>query len=37
MDLGDVASARGPEMLMAMWLLMWRATGTGMVNIKVVR
>jgi predicted dinucleotide-binding enzyme len=37
LDLGDVSSARGPEMLMAMWLLMWRATGTGMVNIKVVR
>jgi predicted dinucleotide-binding enzyme len=37
LDLGDVSSARGPEMMMAMWLLMWRATGTGMVNIKVVR
>jgi predicted dinucleotide-binding enzyme len=37
LDLGDVASARGPEMLMAMWLLAWRATGAGMLNIKVVR
>jgi len=37
LDLGDIASARAPEMLMAMWLHMWRATGTGMVNIKVVR
>ena len=37
LDLGDVSSARGPEMYMAMWLRLWGATGTGMVNIKVVR
>ena len=37
LDLGDIAAARAPEMHMAMWLQMWRATGTGMVNIKVVR
>lgn len=37
LDLGDVSSARGPEMYMAMWIRLWGATGTGMVNIKVVR
>jgi predicted dinucleotide-binding enzyme len=37
LDLGDVSSARGPEMYMAMWLRLWGATGTWMVNIKVVR
>ena len=37
LDLGDISSARGPEMYMAMWIRLWGATGTGMVNIKVVR
>jgi predicted dinucleotide-binding enzyme len=37
LDLGDVSSARGPEMYMAMWLRLWGATGTVAVNIKVVR
>ena len=37
LDLGDVASARAPEMYMAMWIRLWGATGTGMVNVKVVR
>jgi predicted dinucleotide-binding enzyme len=37
LDLGDIAAARAPEMYMAMWLHLWRATGTGMVNVKVVR
>ena len=37
LDLGDIGSARGPEMYMAMWIRLWGATGTGMVNIKVVR
>jgi len=37
LDLGDVGSARGPEMYMAMWIRLWGATGTGMLNIKVVR
>jgi predicted dinucleotide-binding enzyme len=37
LDLGDVSSARGPEMYMAMWLRLWGATGTGMINVKVVR
>ncbi|MEO7668267.1 MAG: NAD(P)-binding domain-containing protein [Polyangia bacterium] len=37
LDLGDVAAARAPEMYMAMWLRLWGATQTGMLNIKVVR
>jgi predicted dinucleotide-binding enzyme len=37
LDLGDVGSARGPEMYMAMWLRLWGATQTGMLNVKVVR
>jgi predicted dinucleotide-binding enzyme len=37
LDLGDIAAARGPEMYMAMWLRLWGATGTAMVNVKVVR
>jgi predicted dinucleotide-binding enzyme len=37
LDLGDVASARGPEMCMAMWIRLWGATKTGMLNVKVVR
>jgi predicted dinucleotide-binding enzyme len=37
LDLGDLSSARGPEMYMAMWLRLWGATGTGAVNVKVVR
>jgi predicted dinucleotide-binding enzyme len=37
LDLGDISSARAPEMYMAMWLRLWGATGTGMINVKVVR
>jgi predicted dinucleotide-binding enzyme len=37
LDLGDLSTARGPEMYMAMWLRLWGATGSGMVNVKVVR
>ncbi|HVT08495.1 MAG TPA: NAD(P)-binding domain-containing protein [Polyangia bacterium] len=37
LDLGDIASARGPEMYMAMWLRLWGATRTGNINIKVQR
>ena len=37
LDLGDISSARGPEMYMAMWIRLWGATGTGMINVKVVR
>jgi 8-hydroxy-5-deazaflavin:NADPH oxidoreductase len=37
LDLGDLSSARGPEMYMALWLRLWGATKTGMINIKVQR
>ena len=37
LDLGDLASARGPEMYLAMWVRLWGATQTGQLNIKVVR
>jgi 8-hydroxy-5-deazaflavin:NADPH oxidoreductase len=37
LDLGDISSARGPEMYMAMWLRLWGATQTGLLNVKVVR
>src|SRR5688572_28636016 len=34
LDLGDLSSARGPEMYMALWLRLWGATRTGMLNVK---
>ena len=37
LDLGDLATARGPEMYLAMWVRLWGATQTGQLNIKVVR
>jgi predicted dinucleotide-binding enzyme len=37
LDLGDLSSARGPEMYMGMWIRLWGATKTPMLNIKVVR
>jgi 8-hydroxy-5-deazaflavin:NADPH oxidoreductase len=37
LDLGDISTARGPEMYMAMWIRLWGATQTGMLNVKVVR
>jgi 8-hydroxy-5-deazaflavin:NADPH oxidoreductase len=37
LDLGDLSTARGPEMYMAMWIRLWGATGSGQVNVKVVR
>ena len=37
LDLGDLSTARGPEMYMALWLRLWGATKTGQLNIKVVR
>lgn len=36
MDLGDITSARGTEMYLALWLRLWGATGTGHLNVKVV-
>lgn len=37
LDLGDLSTARGPEMYLALWLRLWGATKTGQLNIKVVR
>jgi 8-hydroxy-5-deazaflavin:NADPH oxidoreductase len=36
-DLGDITTARGPEMFMALWLRMMGSLQTPMLNIKVVR
>ena len=37
LDLGDISAARGPEMYLAMWIRLWGAVGSAMVNVKVVR
>ncbi len=37
LDLGDISTARGPEMYMAMWIRLWGVTKTPLVNVKVVR
>jgi predicted dinucleotide-binding enzyme len=36
-DLGDITTARGPEMYLPLWLRLWGAVGSPMFNIKVVR
>ena len=36
-DLGDITTARGTEMYLPLWLRLWGALGTGLLNIKVVR
>jgi predicted dinucleotide-binding enzyme len=36
-DLGDITTARGPEMLLPLWLRLMGSLGTPMVNVKVVR
>ena len=35
-DLGDITGARGAEMYLPLWLELWGAKGTGILNIKVV-
>lgn len=37
MDLGDITSARGQEMYLPLWLRLWGAAKTPMLNIKVAR
>ncbi len=37
LDLGDLSSARGPEMYLALWVRLFGATKTGQLNVKVVR
>jgi predicted dinucleotide-binding enzyme len=36
-DLGDITTARGTEMLLPVWLHLWNALGTPAFNFKVVR
>lgn len=36
-DLGDLSTARGTEMLLPVWLRLWGALGTPMFNFKIVR
>ena len=36
-DLGDITTARGPEMYMALWLRLLRALGTPRFNLAIVR
>ena len=36
-DLGDITTARGPEMYLPLWIRLWGALGTGTFNISVVR
>lgn len=37
LDLGDLSTARGPEMYLPLWLRTWAALGTADFNIRVVR
>ena len=37
LDLGDITTARGPEMYLPLWLRLWGALGTGMLNVRVVK
>ncbi|MEO8284069.1 MAG: NAD(P)-binding domain-containing protein [Pseudarthrobacter sp.] len=37
LDLGDITTARGAEMIMPLWLRIWGALGTGEFNFKVAR
>jgi predicted dinucleotide-binding enzyme len=36
-DLGDITTARGTEMYLPLWLRLWGATGTGMLNVKIIQ
>jgi predicted dinucleotide-binding enzyme len=36
-DLGDITTARGTEMLLPVWLRLWGALGTPMFNFKIAR
>ena len=36
-DLGDITTARGTEMLLPIWLRLMGALGTHMFNFKIVR
>lgn len=36
-DLGDITTARGAEMILPIWLRVWGALGTGVFNFKIAR
>jgi hypothetical protein len=36
-DLGDISSARGAEMMLPVWLRLMQALGTSSFNFKIVR
>ena len=36
-DLGDITTARGPEMMLPVWVRIWGALGTGAFNFKIAR
>jgi hypothetical protein len=36
LDLGDITTARGTEMYLPLWLRLWGALGTGMLNVRLV-
>jgi len=36
-DLGDISTARGPEMYLPLWLRMWGALKVGAFNIKIIK
>ena len=36
-DLGDISTARGAEMILPLWLRLWNAVGTPMFSFKIVR
>lgn len=36
-DLGDIASARGAEQYLPLWLRLWQSLGTGEFNIAIVK
>lgn len=36
-DLGDISTARGTEMWLALWVRLMQSQGTGMFNLKIVR
>ena len=37
LDLGDIAAARAMEMYLPLWVALWGATGTGLINIELRR
>jgi 8-hydroxy-5-deazaflavin:NADPH oxidoreductase len=37
LDLGDITTARGAEMYVALWVRLWQSLGTAVLNVKVVQ